>query len=107
MGLAMGFSSCSSSDTTPPKPPEPDPRRFYVEHVHDWGEYLVALVTYPGCTTYCGQKILVYRYTTIAQLERAKFLDPHFGEEPGQLYPIARFPPTTLGMKLAKRMCGR
>ena len=78
--------------------PNPDPSRFEVKTVHVSQNYLVAQVTYEGCTNFEGEKILVFEGMNLGELSRKSLLDPHFSEK-SKL--IARFVPTQEGWKQA------
>jgi hypothetical protein len=79
--------------------PNPDPNNF--EILKSWfaGEFVAVEIRYPDCTNYEGRKILVYK-GAIEDLQKAKFLDPHFCEGE-HISPIARFEPTGLGWDMA------
>ncbi len=100
MGMAMGISNCSMS--TPANPlPAPNPTRFRIVEVEQFGSALVAMVHYPDCTNYEGRKILVYADMTPIELLRKSTLDPHFTKESG---PVARMEPTPRGWSLAQQL---
>ena len=75
----------------PPKVPEPNARQFDIKKLWYAGGYCIAVVNYPQCTTYNGDKILVYR-SSPEHIIKQKLLDPHFLEY--VFTPIARFSPT-------------
>lgn len=89
MGLSMFSSSCGSKPN--PTLPNPNPKRFAIKALESVGLFTVALINYPDCTTYGGDKILVY-YCQPHHIERLKEIDPHFLELGKALSPIARFP---------------
>lgn len=87
-----------------PSPPEPDPKRFEILELQEVQGWTVALVRYPGCTTYRGLKLMVY--AVAPDRVRGQFeLDPHFLEGEDALSPVARFPPTEEGRRLAEWTC--
>lgn len=88
----MFSSSCGSKPN--PALPNPNPKNFTVRVANQVGEYCVCLVRYPDCTTFEGDKILVYKADSTKILKR-KELDPHFMEK--GLSPVARFPATDEG----------
>lgn len=92
MGLSMFSSSCGSNPNS--VLPNPNPKRFKILKVASFGVFVACRVHYPDCTTYGGEKILVYRMTD-GWLFRQKELDPHFLENESS--PIARFPATEEG----------
>ncbi len=84
-----------------------DPKNFNILETARVGNGLIALVHYPGTTTFEGNKVLVFDNVTPNQLRSAKTLDPHFCEFkhlPGVFVPIARFENSRKGRKLA-RIC--
>ncbi len=110
MGL---FKMSTASGMIPPNPDEfirsndqimPRSDNFYIQRIERVGEWLIALIVYPDCTNFEGQKILVYR-TSLASLGSQKHLDPHFSDNSAYLSPIARFIPTEEGWELAKKFC--
>lgn len=80
----------------------PDPKKFRIESVMEFGSVIVATVTYSGCTNFEGKKILVFKNMSAARLFDLKVLDPHFSKEENA--PFARFEPTPEGLKVASRM---
>ena len=103
----MGISciSCSSADTSYTKLSDisPNPNKYIFE-VKEWlngDQYDVLIVTYPGCTTFEGDKIILvekgFYYPGMSEL------DPHFFEG-GKI--IARFKPTPEGLQLASKVAG-
>lgn len=95
----MGVSCLRRSSDGNITPPNPDPKNFVIKELHQYGDNLIILAKYPGCTTFNGDKILVLRETHIG--DYVKELDPHFSED-GRV--IARFIPTKEGMEMAKRL---
>lgn len=107
MGITLGFSD-------DPKPtfarrirkyvfdPNPDPFKFTIKETEIVGDCVVVLVHYPNCTTYNGNKILVYTHQDWKTwlCSGTQELDPHFLE--GKISPIARFPANDEGEKQAK-----
>lgn len=85
----------------PPRPPNPDPKRYTILKSQHTEGYLILMVRYDGCTTFEGKKILVYAGVTIADLQKQASLDPHFSENPNFHSPIARFLPTDEGWRMA------
>ena len=87
-----------------PQPPEPNPKKFQILEVHEVNGWTVAIVHYPGCTTYGGRKCLVFDCGANVVQDQA-VLDPHFLERSDMLSPIARFEATKRGTALAKNLC--
>lgn len=84
----------------------PDPYRFTIEQTLNVNDrYLIALVTYPDCTTFEGRKILVFAGVTEDQLRSVQVLDPHFTRRKDVIAPIARFIPTRRGWAAAHLLC--
>jgi hypothetical protein len=114
----VGIRLLSSSGSKPPSgkpgcspgpdplPPEPNPARWTILETTDINGWCVVSVHYPGCTTYEGNKLLVYACTSDV-VRSHKILDPHFLDDlrPERIYPIARFEPTAQGRRLAELLC--
>ncbi len=110
----MGIRILSGDSRTPsgkrvspcatPKAPEPNPLLWEILETTDIDGWCVALVRYPGCTTYEGKKILVYACSSRRVRAQTK-LDPHFLGDQGAFSPVARFEPTTRGRRLAEALC--
>jgi hypothetical protein len=81
---------------------EPNPRRFTVTGATLTREHTIAFVHFPGCTTFEGRKLLVYRSDVFDRVVRAGVMDPHFLEK-GDC-PLARFAPTPEGFEAAAAM---
>jgi hypothetical protein len=84
-----------------PEPGDPNPARFEIVKLEEFGPYVVAEIIWPDAKNFDGRKVSVYR-AGAEQLRSAKLLDPHFQETVGPLVPIARFEPTILGWALAR-----
>ena len=84
--------------------PNPDPSNFILKKHTELGQYLVVWVNYPDCTNYEGNKILVFKGVSAAQIVKRKKIDPHFTT--GTQAPIARFEPTQRGWKWALAFAG-
>jgi hypothetical protein len=87
-----------------PKPPEPNAKKFEVLEAKSVNGWTVAVIHYPGCTTYEGKKCLVFACPP-GVVKRQELLDPHFLEREDRLSPIARFEPTERGIDLAIQLC--
>ena len=96
--------SISSDGNYAPQPPEPDARNFKILDLKEVYGWTVALVHYPGCTTYEGKKCLVFACPP-SKVALQKLLDPHFLEQEDCLSPVARFEPTEYGVALAMQLC--
>ncbi|MFA6049949.1 MAG: hypothetical protein WC761_02010 [Candidatus Paceibacterota bacterium] len=90
---------------------QPRPDKYEIIDYEVFGPYLVLNIKYPNCTNFSGLKILVVK-ATVKELVLAKHIDPHFSEDkkagsrlPSNRLssPIARFPPTDEGRKMAVR----
>jgi len=102
--MIFGASSNSGGSYTAPPAPEPDASRFEILETEGISGWTVALVRYPACTTYEGQKLLVYA-ASADEVRSQKLLDPHFLGQGGVLSPVARFEPTDRGRELARIVC--
>lgn len=93
----MGFSRCSEE----PRPPgNPNPNRYWIKQNVVQGRYVICMIVYPDARNYEGKKILVYE-APLSTILNATALDPHFCDHKDHLSPIARFPPTDVGWKMA------
>lgn len=92
MGVGPRLSGCSKN---------PNPKNFIIESNWTSGIYTIVKVRYPDCANFEGLKILVFRNVTIGQINKFKFLDPHFYNSKENASPIARFVPTDEGMIMA------
>jgi hypothetical protein len=93
MGMRiMSVSSCEKVKPEEETKPNPNPYRFEIIDKRDMLPYVVLMVNYKDCTTYGGNKVLVYECTDINVFNNITYLDPHFvdGDDSNQ-YPIARF----------------
>ncbi len=86
-----------------PKLPNPDPMNYKIEKVHEDGAFLIIKINYPDCTNFEGNKILVFRDTTLVDLVNQKYIDPHFFQDANIKSPIARFIPTDEGWQMATK----
>jgi hypothetical protein len=94
MGMPM-FRPSSGSITTAPNP---DPKNFKIKAISVTARkrsICVVEVNYPGCTTFEGDKILVYE-AELKVFSNPSYLDPHFTAT-SRL--IARFPATDEGRR--------
>lgn len=80
--------------------PNPNPRNFEVKKVEMYSNFLVALIKYPDCINFEGEKILVFENLSFEDFVSLKFIDPHFCEG-NHASPIARFTPTEKGWQYA------
>jgi hypothetical protein len=81
--------------------PNPDPDNFTITRAISVRSWVIIMAVYPDATNYEGQKVMVYRNTTIKAVKAQKRLDPHFCDHPGHLSPFARFEPTEAGWAAA------
>lgn len=97
MGI-IGMFSCKSSSDNPRvvhevvvrKANEPEPNNFKILKCENIGNYLIALINFPNCTTFGGNKVCVYENVPKKEFESLKEIDPHFLNT-SRLSPIARF----------------
>jgi hypothetical protein len=96
----MGMPGPCSSSRAETSSPNPDPRRFSVKEEFVVGNAVVARLHYPDCTTYGGEKVLVYDdRRAFDELKLSGVVDPHFLE--GRVSPVARFAADERGWRLA------
>ena len=104
-------SSNSSFDTTPPnlaptaptvRPGNPNPANYDILIQKDFPNFSILLIRYPDCKNYEGNKILVFRKKDVVRMKEQKLIDPHFCDNKKFASPVARFEPTTEGMKMAE-----
>lgn len=81
-------------------PGDPNPDRFAIQRLEQFGELVVAWIQWPDAKNFDGAKVLIYR-AQVEQIREAKRLDPHFQEAGGPLAPVARFEPTLAGWNWA------
>jgi hypothetical protein len=79
----------------------PNPSNYKIGAYCQYGDFLVVWITYPNCTNFEGNKILVYQNITLQDLRDQKLIDPHFSENKQYHSPIARFLPTAEGLEMA------
>ncbi len=91
MGLRI-FSSSTGEN------PNPDPFNRVIKKINVVGQYCVCLINYPDCTTFKGDKVMVYCCPP-HHIRRAQAIDPHFLES--GMSPIARFPGNDSGWEYA------
>jgi len=100
MGIRLFGNSCGrayeySQDNNVLVATDPDPAKFRIQDIEQVGVFVVAIVHYPNCTNYGGDKVLVWKNTKVSRIKAMKLIDPHFLETDRNL--IARFRPTTEG----------
>ena len=106
MGLGLGISKCRTGETVyVPDPRNPDPKNFRIVHSMKVGKYVILKVKYPGCTSFEGKKLLVYRDVGLRKLLASTELDSHFCDDPTHPSPVARFRPDDQGWGDAMRFC--
>lgn len=92
--LSGGSNSSQINDSR-----NPNPLHYKILSVWEYRGWLVVRIKYPNCTTYEGEKILVYQGLTEQELRQKTAIDPHFNED---LKLMARFQPTKVGEGLAR-----
>jgi hypothetical protein len=100
MGSSSGNCSPSytkKSETTP----NPNPHRFTIKEIWSSGHASILWVNYPDCTTFNGDKIMVYCGLYWDRLLEKKALDPHFIID-DMNYPLVRFRGNHHGLEWAK-----
>ena len=101
MGIGFGrkYKNCGTWDIDK-NDPNPDPYNFRLVRILKIGDYKIVLANYPDCTTFGGDKILLFHKSAFNT--NATKLDPHFCE--GQWSPLARFKPNDEGFRMAKEL---
>jgi hypothetical protein len=100
MGLnhfSCGYTDDNSNNV--PQPPNPNPHEFTIKSIFEINGHCLLYVNYPACTTYSGNKLILFKNTKITDLPK-DVLDPHFLKSQPNLF--ARFAPTEEGFKAAK-----
>jgi hypothetical protein len=87
--------------------PNPNPSRYRIIKHKALGGNLLVKIKYLDCTNYEGNKILLYKNTTLKQLKKQKYIDPHFSKSKKFRSPFARFEPTKSGWLAGLYMLGR
>jgi len=87
--------------------PVPDPGNYKIVRSKAMYGNLLVKIKYPDCTNYEGNKILLYRNTTLKQLKAQKYIDPHFMNSKRIKSPVARFEPTKAGWTMGLVMLTR
>ena len=100
----MGYWKPMVSDGTSYKsnPINPNPGLFIINEAINVEEFCIAKVTYPNCTNFEGEKILLFKNMTVEELTSQLEIDPHFS---GDSKLIARFIPTLEGWNMALQLC--
>ena len=82
----------------------PNSRNFQFVRCESVGHFVVALVKYPECLNFEGQKILVFEDISVETIKNLDSIDPHFcdSDHPS---PVARFVPTRKGWDYAIQFC--
>ena len=82
----------------------PNPCNFQIVQCESVGHFVAALVRYPECLNFEGQKILVFENVSVEMIKSLDSIDPHFcdSDHPS---PVARFVPTRKGWSYAIQFC--
>lgn len=83
-------------------PADPRPADFTLGRVTTIRDYVVAMVKYPHCTNFEGNKIIVWKGVALKDVREMSVIDPHFIEGKNI---VARFIPTDEGWQMAVSMC--
>ena len=75
----------------------PNPDNYTIEDDYETISGCVLLIKYHDCTNYEGNKVLLFRNTTIDEIKEQTLIDPHFSENTEFISPFARFEPTDKG----------
>ena len=101
MGLSP-FGRCSIYPSTCGQTGAPKPANFNILNTKEVGDNLVAVIQYPDCTNFEGNKICVFLNTSAQELYSRAEVDPHFSRSSKS--PFARFVPTTEGAAAALKL---
>ena len=99
MGVGPRMSSSMIGSSQPIANRNPDPWHYVIKSVETVNDHLIISV---NCTNYEGNKLLLMEKGY--QMRAGNPLDPHF--QPDDKHPIARFEPTTRGLRMA-RACAK
>lgn len=83
----------------------PNPNRYTIKRMERINRFVVAIIHYPDCHNYEGNKIVVFEGASVKELQSLKSLDPHFCDSPNHPSPVARFEPTERGWGYALSFC--
>ena len=97
----MGLGPNWSTGCTPTS--NPKPTNFKILRCWYQNGYTVAIVNYPDCTNYEGNKILLFEGHRITAIENSIELDPHFLEGS---HLVGRFSPSVAGERAAMEITG-
>lgn len=75
--------------------------RFTIKKVERSGDNCLALINYPNCSEFKGDKLILFKDMSREKLAKMKSIDPHFL---GSNNIVARFRPTEEGWSLG-RVC--
>ena len=99
---SFGLSDLSLYETNiKPEDINPDPVNFVIDNVISTKDYLLAIVTYPNCTNFDGQKYILFKGLSELELFEMDTLDPHFFPE-NKI--VARLKPNEEGLELAYKI---
>jgi hypothetical protein len=98
-GRSAGVSAAATS--TSKTAPNPNPHRFQIRWIKEYSNCTAALVHYPDCDNFEGEKLLVFSGMCAAKIRAMRVLDPHFRED---MNLIARLRPDELGMRVLKKI---
>ena len=76
----LGRSSWSRAEAGTPAPNDPRPDAFFIKRAVQFGDYVVAEIKYPHATNFEGNKILVFKNSTVSEVHEMREIDPHFLE---------------------------
>lgn len=110
--MGVGIFKCSTCNCTKPSfivsaikrvfsYGNPDPREYEIVKIEFYKEFCIAMINYPDCKNYEGNKVLIFKNVTENMLRQTNFIDPHFCKG-NHISPIARFEPSEEGIKLAR-----
>ena len=100
MGLSL-IGSSSRCEASVSYPADPQPKNFKIDVIHTEGIYTVVELTYPNCTNFEGNKILLFKGMSTQDILMMKEIDPHFYKNSCL---VARFIPTDVGRDLVFKL---
>ena len=93
-------SSVTNFTFNSPSEKNPNPDNYKVlDHLQEKNNLMVK-INYPDCDNYEGDKILIYKNTSLYDLINQKHIDPHFSNNKTFKSPFIRLEPTDEGWEL-------
>lgn len=80
---------------------DPIATRFRIVNMYSVNGHTLAHINYPNCTNFEGNKYILFKDTSIKEIEQMGEIDPHFQQGSNI---IARLEPTPMGWNLGVAM---